>query len=74
METLTTRQAAERIAERTGEPVPISTMHFWIADKRLRPSFKLPGTTGAYLFDPAVVDDFAVALAEDKRKRNGAAA
>jgi len=70
VETITTRQAAERIGERIGRRVPVSTLHTWIADRRLRPVTKLPGVRGHYLFDPAVVDEFATALAED----DGAAA
>ena len=65
METLTTRQAAERIERATGRRVPISTLHVWIADRRLRPLTKLPGQRGAYLFAPEAVDAFAAALAED---------
>lgn len=66
METLTTRQAADRIALQTGRRVPTSTMHEWIADKRLQFVIKLPGLRGAYLFDPAHVDAFATALNEER--------
>jgi hypothetical protein len=66
VETITTRQAAERIAARLGRRVPISTLHVWIADARLRPVTKLPGTRGAFLFDPTKVDEFADALAAER--------
>lgn len=66
METLTTRQAADRIALQTGRRVPTSTMQEWIADKRLQFVIKLPGLRGAYLFDPAHVDAFATALNEER--------
>jgi hypothetical protein len=66
METLTTRQVADRIAERTGRRVPISTLHDWIADRRLRFALKLPGLRGAYLFNATEVDEFADALAAER--------
>lgn len=66
METLTTRQAAERIGSRLGRRVPVSTLHRWIADLRLRPLTKLDGLRGAYLFAASEVDAFAEALVEDE--------
>jgi hypothetical protein len=66
METITTREAAERIGARLGRRVPISTLHVWIADSRLRPVRKLGGRTGAYLFDAAKVDEFADAIAAER--------
>lgn len=43
---LTTAQVAEA-ANRS-----IRTVSRWIQDGRLQPSLKIPGRTGAYLFDP----------------------
>lgn len=65
METLTTREAVERVAARIGRGVALSTFHTWVADKRIRPTRKLPGRTGAYLFDADDVDRFADALADE---------
>lgn len=47
---LTTTQAAER------RGVSVRTIHRAVADGRLEPAAKIPGSTGTYLFDPAVVD------------------
>lgn len=46
---LTTAQAAEQA------DVDVRTIHRWVASGRLSPALKLPGGTGAYLFDPASV-------------------
>lgn len=43
---LTTAQVADT-AERS-----VRTISRWIKDGVLRPSMKIPGRTGAYLFDP----------------------
>ena len=33
-----------------------STLTRWVAAGKIRPAHKLPGTRGAYLFDPAEVE------------------
>lgn len=43
---LTTAEVADA-ADRS-----IRTVSRWIADGRLQPALKIPGRTGAYLFDP----------------------
>jgi excisionase family DNA binding protein len=50
---LTSRQAAERLG------VDLRTVHRMAGAGRLPPAGKLPGRTGAYLFDVAVIDDAA---------------
>jgi excisionase family DNA binding protein len=50
---LTTRQVAERLG------VDPRTVHRMADDGRLAYVAKLEGATGAYVFDPAVVDDAA---------------
>lgn len=51
---LTTAQAAER------RSVHVRTIHRAVASGRLKPALKLPGDTGAYLFDPADIDALAL--------------
>jgi excisionase family DNA binding protein len=60
---LTTRQAAERLGVDRG------TVSRAAAAGRLPAAGKLPGRTGAYLFDAAVIDD---AAREWKRQEAGA--
>lgn len=50
METLTTREAAERIG------VPVSTLHNWVTAQRITPIKRLPGQRGALLFALEDVD------------------
>jgi excisionase family DNA binding protein len=56
---LTSRQVAERLG------VDLRTVHRMADDGRLPSAGKLPGLTGAYLFDPAVIDDVAQLRQED---------
>lgn len=53
-----TTQAAERCG------VDRSTFFRWVQLGRIEPVQKLPGQTGAMLFDPDVVDAYAASLVE----------
>lgn len=55
---LSTLQACERIG------FDRSTLSRWIKDGTARPAMRLPGKTGAYLFDPAEVARLADLYAE----------
>ena len=57
---LTTAQVAEATNR------SIRTVSRWIRAGRLRPSLKIPGRTGAYLFTPEHVAEF---LAEQGERR-----
>lgn len=57
MDLLTAAQVAERL------DVSPRTVARMVADGRLRATAKLPGDTGAYLFDPADVDAMLAAAA-----------
>lgn len=48
---LTTAQVADAAGR------SLRTISRWLKDGHLRPSLKLPGHTGAYLFDPKHVAD-----------------
>ena len=50
---LSTKQVAQILR------VEVRTVHRMATDGRLTPLMKLPGETGAYLFDPAEVDRLA---------------
>jgi excisionase family DNA binding protein len=52
---LTTRQVAERLDK------SVATVKRMAADGRLPYAAKVPGTTGAYLFDPSDIDALLVA-------------
>ena len=62
---LTTAQVADT-ANRS-----IRTVSRWIKDGRLRPSLKIPGRTGAYLFDPEHVAE-VLEQAQADRPRHAA--
>ena len=53
MNNLTSAQVAERLG------VSVKTVHRMVLAEDLRPAAKLPGRTGAYLFDPADVEVLA---------------
>jgi len=53
MTMLTTREVADRFG------VAVPTVCRWVLERKLAAAQKLPGLTGSYLFDPAVVDAFA---------------
>lgn len=61
---LTTAQAAARL--RTS----ISTVNYRVRVGDLKVAQKLPGETGAYLFDPKVIDAFAAARASKRERRS----
>jgi excisionase family DNA binding protein len=62
-ETLTTREAAERVG------VPISTFHNWVSAGRIAPVKQLPGTRGAYLFAPEAVEALRAEHIEQVRQQ-----
>jgi excisionase family DNA binding protein len=39
-----------------------STLSRWVADGKIVPAVKLPGKTGAFLFEPADVDALELAM------------
>ena len=53
MDNLTSAQVAERLG------VSVKTVHRMVLAEDLRPAAKLPGRTGAYLFDPADIETLA---------------
>jgi hypothetical protein len=60
---LTSAQVAERLSR------DIRTVHRMVDDGRIEAATKLPGETGAYLFEPAEVDRVAAELAAELRAR-----
>lgn len=60
---ITTAQVAKRLGR------DVTTVHQMARDGRITPAGKLPGETGAYLFEPAEVDRVAGELAAELRER-----
>jgi excisionase family DNA binding protein len=59
---MTTAQVAERLSR------DVRTVHRMVEDGRIEAT-KLPGETGAYLFEPAEVERVAAELAAELRAR-----
>jgi excisionase family DNA binding protein len=51
--------ATAEVAKELGNSVP--TINRWVAEGKLIPAKKLPGRTGAYLFDRATIDALSAA-------------
>ncbi|WP_058234152.1 helix-turn-helix domain-containing protein [Devriesea agamarum] len=61
---LSTTQVAERLG------ITRNTVLQRLATDRLVPAMKLPGRTGAYLFDPAVIESIACEDAAHESEEN----
>lgn len=56
----------KQVAERLGRTPNL--VHWLVKKERLLPAVKLPGKTGAMLFDPEVVEEFARKLDEEEQR------